>query len=158
MATQPAAIACHLLVQVRKLFSVIKHSSLVSPFPAEASWGEALEDPTLEHIPGDWGASLARSPPAFSQPRQLSPSSTLNTKPHTLPTTIQRPTSSQSFSFSDGGRSDPVHSRRTSPIPVVHTTSTVGMSKEEKAAEMARRKEERKQVCAYYRLKDPHIH
>jgi len=42
----------------------------------------------------------------------------------------------------------PAEKRVLSPVPVSTTPSTVGMSKEEKAAEMARRKEERKQRIA----------
>jgi len=62
-----------------------------------------------------------------------------------------RPTTLSSRAASDYGQSTSDTTRSPSPKPAA-VPSTAGMTKEEKAAEMARRREERKQVCAaiYY--------
>lgn len=75
----------------------------------------------------DWGAELVA--PATRKPG--------------IHSQMQSPvtTSFRSSTPSESGKTDPVHSRGASPAP-----AAAAMSKEEKAAEMARRKEERKQV------------
>lgn len=91
-------------------------------------WGDVFEKNETEALPGGWGSSAA-APVVQPKPSKAAP------KPAVLAT---RSTSSQS----------PVPSRGVSPAPLTPAASTAGMSKEEKAAEMARRKEERKQVSA----------
>ncbi|KAL4248157.1 Catalytically Inactive Kinase-Related Protein [Abortiporus biennis] len=106
------------------------------PQPSEDSWGDSLGDQ-------EWGA---KHTPASPKHNKMTTTSSLSSKPHK----IERPTSAQSVSLSDV-TSEPVHSRGTSPAPTHHMTNThsmAGMSKEERAAEMARRKEERKQRIA----------
>lgn len=78
----------------------------------------------------DWGAELVA--PATRKPG--------------IHSQMQSPvtTSFRSSTPSESGKTDPVHSRGASPAP-----AAAAMSKEEKAAEMARRKEERKQVRVY---------
>ncbi len=75
----------------------------------------------------DWGATM--SPPAQ---RKVSAH-------------VQSPVSFRSPTPSDSGKTDPIGSRRASPAPVQQVAT---MTKEEKAAEMARRKEERRQVSS----------
>ena len=92
---------------------------------ANDDWGDAFESNDNE-VPGGWGTTP--SPPVVQpKPAKAVP------KPAVLAT---RSTSSHS----------PVPSRGVSPVPPTPQASTTGMTKEEKAAEMARRKEERKQV------------
>ena len=81
-------------------------------------------------------AAPAPKPPVAPQPR-------LSTTPRvTSPLTSPRPASvARSITPSDSGKADVTSS------PAAH--STAGMSKEEKATEMARRKEERKQVGTF---------
>ena len=76
---------------------------------------------------GEWGLAPASLPSKPAAPQS-----------HTK---IQTPAALRSPTLSETSKTDPVHSRGTSPAPSGST-----MSKEEKAAEMARRKEERKQV------------
>ncbi|THH30408.1 hypothetical protein EUX98_g3776 [Antrodiella citrinella] len=99
-------------------------------------WGEGLAEPQN-------GSSFSHAydpPPPKSPPTQHRKQTT--TTLSTVATSIHRPASAQS-----DGWSDPVPSRGASPAQTP-VTSTVGMSKEEKAAEMTRRKEERKQRIA----------
>jgi len=105
--------------------------------PDADGWDDYSSSP-----PGDTWGSEPRISTTKSSPHKSTP------KPSNLHThTIQRPSSAQSHAHSDGW-GDPIPSRGTSPAPVT-TTSTIGMTKEEKAAEMARRKEERKQVSPF---------
>jgi len=90
-------------------------------------WDTGSKSPSLPiHQPKSRLASTARSPPPTNR---LSTVSTLARSP----------------TPSDSGRASPATQDRT---PTPSQTSTAGMSKEEKAAEMARRKEERKQRIA----------
>lgn len=95
-------------------------------FLVNDDWGDAFETNDSQMVPGDWGST---SPAPLIQPKP----SKIAPKPAVLAT---RSVSSQS----------PIPSRGVSPVPATPVASTAGMSKEEKAAEMARRKEERKQV------------
>ncbi|PSR88589.1 hypothetical protein PHLCEN_2v5116 [Hermanssonia centrifuga] len=75
----------------------------------------------------DWGGTT--SPPAQRK----------------VPAHVQSPVSFRSPTPSDSGKTDPIGSRRASPAPAQQVAT---MTKEEKAAEMARRKEERRQRIA----------
>lgn len=105
-------------------------SLLTNSDAADDDWGDAFATDANDQVPGGWESS---APALVVQPKP----SVAAPSPHVLST--PRPTSAQSLSTS-------VPSRGVSPAPATPTTSTLGMSKEEKAAEMARRKEERKQV------------
>ncbi|KAH8108102.1 hypothetical protein BXZ70DRAFT_36637 [Cristinia sonorae] len=119
-------------------------SAFESAPPAPVVGLESFKEPDPDH----WGDALADSQ-NFNTPA----SPTLPVPQHrkatwgTAATTIQRPISAQSDAWSDGGRSDPGQSRVASPAQTPASSAT-GMSKEDKAAEMARRKEERKQRIA----------
>ncbi|PIL34056.1 hypothetical protein GSI_03765 [Ganoderma sinense ZZ0214-1] len=86
------------------------------------------------HLPDPWAAPAPKSP--------VAPQPLLSTVPRvTSPLASPRPASiARSITPSDSGKADAA----TTPAAL----STAGMSKEEKAAEMARRKEERKQRIA----------
>ncbi|KAI0071715.1 hypothetical protein K474DRAFT_1775986 [Panus rudis PR-1116 ss-1] len=101
---------------------------------ADDSWGDSFSA-SNDGIPGGW-SSPATQP--VHQPKPKAHPAT--SKAHIL---SERPTSAQSLS-----PSEPAQSRGASPAPMTPTVSTAGMTKEEKAAEMARRKEERKQRIA----------
>ncbi|CCL98356.1 uncharacterized protein FIBRA_00351 [Fibroporia radiculosa] len=106
-----------------------------SPSPSGAKlpsngWGASSKSPTLPiHQPVGIRAGMTRSPPT-------------NNRLSTMSNMTRSPTPS------DSGRASPaVHDRPMSGAATPQS-STAGMTKEEKAAEMARRKEERKQRIA----------
>ena len=81
-----------------------------------------------------------------SQPRRLSSTSTT---PSTKPTPQHSPPA-QGRSLSSASKSNSQSEANTIAKPETHAPSTANMTKEEKAAEMARRREERKQVGAAF--------
>ncbi|KAG2091950.1 uncharacterized protein F5147DRAFT_722621 [Suillus discolor] len=96
-------------------------------------------------IPDEWGAMASSSRPtsrsSTSHPSQIS--RTLS--PHPRRSIVSSPLA-PAFSPASSTRSTPISSPRPLPNTADNTppTSMAGMSKEEKAAEMARRKEERR--------------
>ncbi|TCD64866.1 hypothetical protein EIP91_003532 [Steccherinum ochraceum] len=109
-----------------------------------------IESPNADY----WGDSFSDMPapsPAVSPPKSHQRPAAIVT----AATAIHRPASALSNAQSDGGQSDPIPSRVASPAQTP-VASTVGMTKEEKAAEMARRKEERKQRIAALKEQKKH--
>lgn len=107
-----------------------------------------------------WAAFEDPSPPPVpipvteltSPPVPATPLASVVTPARTLSAQAARPSRVAALSPSPSPRGTPLASpaaseRATSPVPPpTSTPSTAGMTKEEKVAEMARRKEERKQV------------
>jgi SCY1-like protein 1 len=118
----------------------------------EDPWG-AFEDPAPPPVPIP--VTELTSPPL--SPAGLAPASTASSA-RTLATHVRRSSRVAALSPSASPRATPLVSpaaseRTTSPgasAAVSPAPSTGGMTKEEKAAEMARRKEERKQVRSAY--------
>jgi SCY1-like protein 1 len=110
----------------------------------EDPWA-AFEDPAPPRVP--ISVTELTSPPV-----PATPSASVVTPARTLSAQAARPSRVAALSPSPSPRRTPLASPATSECatsPVVSPASapsTVGMTKEEKAAEMARRKEERKQV------------
>nr|VWP01486.1 ESCRT-II complex subunit VPS22 [Ganoderma boninense] len=104
----------------------------------------AAPAPPAASEPTDFGLGNVRSPDLWSAPAPkppVAPQPRLSTPRVASPLASPRPASiARSITPSDSGKADAATS------PAAH--STAGMSKEEKAAEMARRKEERKQRIA----------
>lgn len=100
-----------------------------------------------------WGDDLHAPQPTRPRPSTLTPSASLGGKARS---SSMRTVSSPATAFAKSP-SPKVHTSITpvvSPVatPPPGTSTATGVTKEEKAAEMARRKEERKQVCSY-----PHV-
>ena len=120
----------------------------------EDPWG-AFEDPAPPPVPIP--VTELTSPPL--SPAGLAPTSTASST-RTLATHVRRSSRVAALSPSPSPRAMPLASpapseRAMSPgasAAVSPALSTSGMTKEEKAAEMARRKEERKQVRSAYLL------
>jgi len=110
-----------------------------------------------------WGALDEPAPPPVpipvteltSPPEPVRTSASAAAPSRTRPADAARPSRIRALSPSASPRITPLGSpvpneRGTSPVPVASpatvTGTTAGMTKEEKAAEMARKKEERKQV------------
>jgi hypothetical protein len=111
----------------------------------EDPWA-AFEDPTPPPVP-----IPVRE---LTSPVPATPSASVVTPARTLSAQAARPSRTAAFSPSPSARGTPLASpaaseRATSPVvSPASAPSTSGMTKEEKAAEMARRKEERKQVSS----------
>jgi SCY1-like protein 1 len=111
----------------------------------EDPWA-AFEDPAPPPVPIPVTELTSPSVPTFPSASAASPARTLGTQ-------VARPSRVAALSPSPSPRATPLtppapSERATSPVASpASVLSTAGMTKEEKAAEMARRKEERKQVC-----------
>ncbi|TFY60187.1 hypothetical protein EVJ58_g5312 [Rhodofomes roseus] len=103
----------------------------------------------------DWGFS-SPAPTQLTIPiHQPKPTSAV--KVPAAASTRSPPPTSRISTFSPNARSPTPSERTASPAPEkVQTQSTAGMTKEEKAAEMARRKEERKQRIAALKQQKKH--
>ena len=131
-------------ILIRLIFTTAAYESASVPVNTDDAWGDMLEseEPTS---PISMSPSLA--PRTISN---LSTGSTIDTpsNPPRLATTsaieeVSKPTSISLVSDASGLVDETPH---PAPATTPAAISMVGMSKEEKAAEMARRREERKQV------------
>jgi SCY1-like protein 1 len=118
------------------------------PSDDEDPWA-AFEDPTPPPVPIP--VTELTSPPV-----PATPSASIVTPARTLSAQAARPSRVTALTPSPSPRGTPLASpavseRATSPVvSPASAPSTAGMTKEEKAAEMARRKEERKQVGSHF--------
>lgn len=112
---------------------------VLAPNGGDDPWANTGSPPRTS-LSNDWGAISPAATIPIHQPKGRVPSRALSPSSNRLSTF-----SARSPTPSDSGRASPAVPEKTTSPP---QHSTVGMSKEEKAAEMARRKEERKQRIA----------
>ena len=169
MPTQTTGVCVHLCLQNYHLLTApFTRADEFESVPAESAgpnavgvgWGGAADDED------PWAAFEDPAPPPvpipvteLTSPPESSPapaSAPVAAPARTLAASAARPSRVGALSPSPSARGTPLASpapseRATSPVASPGLVqSTAGMTKEEKAAEMARRKEERKQVCLVF--------